>query len=91
MGDQTPQAVQACHELIGWLIPQLDKFPRLNQVSVRMAAIRCIRDLPHENSWLRLDASSHRSPRTTCLPFVGLPVSRWGCVGCQADWRLERV
>jgi hypothetical protein len=28
MSDQTPQAVQACHELIGWLIPQLDKFPR---------------------------------------------------------------
>jgi len=28
MSDQTPQAVQACHELIRWLIPQLDKFPR---------------------------------------------------------------
>jgi len=28
MSDQTPQAAQACHELIGWLIPQLDKFPR---------------------------------------------------------------
>jgi hypothetical protein len=24
----TPRAVQACHELILWLIPQLDKFPR---------------------------------------------------------------
>ena len=23
-----PRAVQACHELIAWLIPQLDKFPR---------------------------------------------------------------
>ena len=28
MKDTTPQAVQACHELILWLIPQLDKFPR---------------------------------------------------------------
>jgi len=25
---QTPQAVQACHELLCWLVPQLDKFPR---------------------------------------------------------------
>lgn len=24
----TPQAVQACHELLCWLVPQLDKFPR---------------------------------------------------------------
>ncbi len=24
-----PQAVQACHELIAWLIPQLDQFPRV--------------------------------------------------------------
>ncbi|MEW8338492.1 MAG: hypothetical protein AB2708_01470 [Candidatus Thiodiazotropha taylori] len=28
MKDNTPQAVQACHDLIRWLIPQLDKFPR---------------------------------------------------------------
>ena len=24
----TPQAVQDCHDLLSWLIPQLDKFPR---------------------------------------------------------------
>lgn len=28
MKDTTPQAVQSCHELLLWLIPQLDKFPR---------------------------------------------------------------
>lgn len=28
MSDTTPQAVQACHELIRWIIPQLDRFPR---------------------------------------------------------------
>jgi len=28
MKDNTPQAVQSCHELIRWLIPQLDKFPK---------------------------------------------------------------
>jgi len=26
--NQTPQAVQSCHELLLWLIPHLDKFPR---------------------------------------------------------------
>ena len=28
MPASVPQAVQACHELLLWLIPQLDKFPR---------------------------------------------------------------
>jgi hypothetical protein len=28
MKENTPQAVQAAHELLRWLIPQLDKFPR---------------------------------------------------------------
>ena len=27
-GDTTPRAVQACHELLAWLIPLLDHFPR---------------------------------------------------------------
>ena len=26
--NKTPQAVQHCHELLLWMIPQLDKFPR---------------------------------------------------------------
>jgi hypothetical protein len=34
MRDTTPQAVQACHELILWLIPQLDKFPRLRRFTL---------------------------------------------------------
>jgi hypothetical protein len=28
-----PQAVQSCHELLLWLIPQLDKFPRSRRFS----------------------------------------------------------
>ena len=28
MPPSVPQAVQSCHELLLWLIPQLDKFPR---------------------------------------------------------------
>jgi hypothetical protein len=34
MKDKTPQAVQACHELLRWLIPHLDKFPRLRRFTL---------------------------------------------------------
>ncbi len=34
MSDRTPQAVQDCHELILWLVPQLDKFPRLRRFTL---------------------------------------------------------
>jgi hypothetical protein len=39
--DTTPQAVQACHELILWLIPRLDKFPRVRRFTLgeRLEAI----------------------------------------------------
>lgn len=29
-----PQAVEACHELLLWLIPQLDKFPRARRFTL---------------------------------------------------------
>jgi hypothetical protein len=29
-----PQAVQACHELLLWLIPQLDEFPRARRFTL---------------------------------------------------------
>jgi hypothetical protein len=29
-----PQAVQSCHELLLWLIPQLDKFPRMGRFTL---------------------------------------------------------
>lgn len=28
MKHRTPQAVQACHDCLLWIVPQLDKFPR---------------------------------------------------------------
>ena len=31
MPASVPQAVQSCHELLLWLIPQLDKFPRVRR------------------------------------------------------------
>ncbi len=34
MKDTTPQALQACHELLLWLIPQLDKFPRVRRFTL---------------------------------------------------------
>jgi len=32
--DQTPQAVTACHDLLAWIIPQLDKFPRARRYTL---------------------------------------------------------
>jgi len=32
--DSTPQAVQACHELVLWLILQLDKLPRVRRFTL---------------------------------------------------------
>ncbi len=32
MMPSVPQAVQTCHELLLWLIPQLDKFPRVRPI-----------------------------------------------------------
>ncbi len=29
-----PKAVQDCHELLAWIIPQLDKFPRLRRYTL---------------------------------------------------------
>jgi len=29
-----PAAVQACHELLAWIIPQLDKMPRLRRYTI---------------------------------------------------------
>lgn len=34
MRDNTPQAVQDCHALILWLIPQLDKLPRVRRFTL---------------------------------------------------------
>ncbi len=32
--DAAPRAVQACHDLLVWLIPQLDKFPRVRRFTL---------------------------------------------------------
>ena len=45
MKDTTPQAVQSCHELIGWLIPQLDKFPRLRRFTLGERLERTLLDV----------------------------------------------
>jgi hypothetical protein len=34
MATTLPQAVQSCHELLLWLIPQLDKFPRVQHIGM---------------------------------------------------------
>ena len=32
--DTTPQAVNACHDLLAWMLPHLDKFPRLRRFTL---------------------------------------------------------
>ncbi len=32
--DATPKAVVACHDLLAWVIPQLDKFPRVRRFTL---------------------------------------------------------
>ncbi len=32
--NNVPQAVQSCHELLVWLIPQLDNFPRMRRFTL---------------------------------------------------------
>jgi len=34
MAKQAPQAVEACHELLRWLIPLLDQFPRTRRFTL---------------------------------------------------------
>lgn len=34
MTDTTPQAVQACHQILLWMIPQLDRFPRARRFTL---------------------------------------------------------
>ncbi len=34
MPSRVPQAVQSCHELLLWLIPHLDKFPRVRRFTL---------------------------------------------------------
>lgn len=34
VNDKTPQAVQACHALLEWMIPLLDKFPRIRRFTL---------------------------------------------------------
>ncbi len=34
MAASIPQAVQSCHELLLWLVPQLDKFPRVRRFTL---------------------------------------------------------
>lgn len=34
MSPNVPQAVQSCHDLLAWIIPQLDKFPRARRFTL---------------------------------------------------------
>ena len=40
MRETVPKAVQDCHDLLRWLIPHLDKFPRARRLGVGLTLIR---------------------------------------------------
>ena len=64
MTPSVPQAVQSCHELLLWLIPQLDKFPRVR----RFTLARII----HEHF-----CCNRRSAAMTGLRRAGSPLGPW--------------
>lgn len=72
--DSTPQAVEACHALLLWLIPQLDKFPRARRFTLGerlegsllqvlelpvQAAFTRVKREPLERANLRLEIARH--------------------------------
>lgn len=74
MAASVPQAVQSCHELLLWLIPQLDKFPRSRRFTLgeRLeaglievlellveAAYQRNKDAPLQRANLRLEVVRH--------------------------------
>ena len=61
MKDKTPQAVQSCHELLLWLIPQLDKFPRVRRFTLGEHIESALLDVLE----LLVDAAYSRARQTT--------------------------
>jgi hypothetical protein len=59
MADTTPQAVQACHALLVWMIPQLDKFPRLRRFTLGERIERAVLEVLE----LLVEAAFSRSKR----------------------------
>jgi hypothetical protein len=53
MPASVPQAVQSCHELLFWLIPQIDKFPRVRRFSGRGIQQKAWRVLSMMRGWGR--------------------------------------
>ncbi len=66
--DRTPRAVQACHELLAWLIPLLGQFPRSRRFTLGESS--------------RLDNRPDRFPKSLSHPRrragaqVGFPAHR---------------
>ena len=38
-----PKALQDCHALMGWMVPQIDKFPRVRRHSLGAARRQLVR------------------------------------------------
>jgi hypothetical protein len=74
VADLTPQAVQSAHELLAWLVPQLDTFPRNRRFTlgerIETAVLEVLellveaaysrdKDAPLKRANLRLETARH--------------------------------
>ncbi len=51
--DRSPQAVQDCHELLAWILPHLDKFPRLRRFTLGERIEFGLLEVPGYQVWPR--------------------------------------
>lgn len=88
--DRTPQAVHDCHDLLAWMVPHLDKFPRLRRFTLgeriesglievleRLVEAAYSRDkeLPLKAANLRLDVLRHLW--RLCFELKVIPLQRY--------------
>jgi len=70
-----PQAVQSCHELLLWLIPHLDKFPRARRFTLGA----------------RIEASGPTIRTNPSVPAGEIQYSRLVRLGSELCWLAQPV
>ena len=75
MVSSVPQAVQSCHELLLWLIPQLDKFPRTRRSTLGERLEMRLSRLRKDPSFILREPQDERSGHWNYwgFPFVLSP------------------
>ena len=81
MPASVPQTVQSCHELLLWLIPQLDKFPRVRRFTLGErieAGLLAVLDLVVEAAYTRNKEAPLRRANV-----------HWTWCATSGDWRMN--